>query len=50
MQFVKNQSLEAASKWQRAESGHRRGPKTVLAKTAEITEHHVIFIVFFQFR
>ena len=29
--------------------GHRRGPKTVLAQTAEITKCHVIFIVFFKF-
>ena len=32
-----------------AEKLHRRGPKTVLAQTAEITKYHVIFIVFFKF-
>jgi hypothetical protein len=25
-----------ASEWRQAESGHRRGPKTVLAQTAEV--------------
>ena len=31
------------------QSCHRRGPKTVLAQTAEITKCHVIFVVFFKF-
>ena len=43
------QVVEAASKRQQLQSCHRRGPKTVLAQTAEITKFCVIFIVFFKF-
>ena len=32
-----------------ASAAHRRGPKTVLAQTAEITKSRVIFVVFFKF-
>ena len=38
---------ELVSECRRAESGPRCGPKTVPAKTAEITKCHAIFIVFF---
>ena len=38
----------SAAAWAR-KSCHRRGPKTVLAQTAELTKYHVIFVVFFKF-
>ena len=34
--------LYQASEWRRAESGHRRGPKTVPTKTAEMTKFQVL--------
>ena len=43
--FISKSALQTASKRRRAESCHRRGPKTVLAQTAEIKKCHAIFIV-----
>ena len=42
--------LQPVSELRRAESCHRREPKTVPTQTAEITKCHVISIVFFKFQ
>ena len=36
----------AASEWLRAESGHRRGPKTVPAQTTEVMSFSLFSLVF----